>query len=122
MNVLRTMKLFPFLFMPAALAVNAAADNATIREACHRQAVAMTQQLKAEIFTNMERSEIDHVIRIANQQCQRQFMSTPVEQAVANTDETDNKNPAGDWFSDYILNGEPPDKAGNRRLERMRHK
>lgn len=109
--------------------VNAGMTDQEITKICLQQAVSLVNQLKSDIFTDMDKSQSDDVLRLATRNCNKYFNTKNLNQVKVNTtagnhgDTTaDNEDESGDWFTKYILNGEVPDKEGNRRLKSMQHK
>lgn len=101
---------------------HAEAVDETISNTCMKQAVAFAQQLKAEIYTDMNREQASKIIRLSSENCKQHFSAAENRQAISQT--TDEKKTAGatDWFTEKVLSGEPADKPGNKRLKRMQTK
>ncbi len=80
---------------------------------CKDMARELTMTASNEVLTDMTASQRSELQEVALATCERY---------VANTTTTADTNDSGseDWFSDRVLNGEPADKPGNKRLERRR--
>lgn len=88
----------------------------------------LVNQLKAEIFTEMDEGQLNTALRIAKDSCSQHFSSdiNMATMAAADNDSQDNtqitEDQSDDWFTERILKGKTPDKDGNKRLKRLRHK
>ncbi len=105
------MKYLLFLFC---LVFATAHADTRIAEACHNQAKAFLSALQSEVFSDMSETQSQRVFTLAMTTCEQEF--SRVEKADLDNGEQDRSN---DWFTNYILRGEQPDKAGNKRLKRM---
>ena len=99
------------------LAVNAYADT-QITEACQNHANALLTALRSEVFSEMTVAQSEKVFTLATISCEREFSGIKSSTKITDTDHSDGKN-SDDWFTDFILKGEQPDKEGNKRLRRM---
>lgn len=86
---------------------HAADDN------CKDMARDLTMTAWKEVLTDMTASQRSDLQELALTICERH-----VEKATTTADNNDGGSE--DWFSDRVLNGEPADKPGNKRLERRR--
>lgn len=94
-------------------------QDEAINAACLKQAVSLAQKLKADIFTTMNNDQTDNVIRLSTESCKQQFATKETSQVISQAQKSDDDSGAMDWFTDKILNGEPSDKPGNKRLKRL---
>lgn len=102
-------------------ALNTLAEPVDIDHTCLKQAIALNEKLKADVFTDMDNQQSSQVIRLSTESCKQQFTSRESQQVISqSSDET--KDNDSDWFTDYILNGDTPDKEGNKRLKRLQKK
>ena len=94
----------------------------TISNACLKQAVSFTQQLKADVYTDMNKKQANKIIQLSTESCKQQFASKENQQVVSQATEEKNESKSTDWFTEKVLSGEPSDKAGNKRLKRLQRK
>ena len=116
------MKKFLLLFIIITPSVYAETSEEAINNACLKQAVSLAQKLKADMFTTMDSEQTDNVIRLSTESCKQQFAAKETKQTLSQSEEEDEKSSGGDWFTQMILSGETPDKAGNKRLKRLQSK
>jgi len=92
-----------------------------IDSACLRQAVALVNQLKSDMYTDMDSSQSNKIVKMATSTCRTQFNSTNNQQAVAAI-EPAKKETAEEESSDRsifdIFTEEPVRKPGNERLRK----
>ena len=92
-----------------------------IDNACLRQAVSLVNQLKSEIYTDMDSIQSNKIVKLATSTCRTQFNQTNNQQAVAAI-EPAKKETAEEESSDRsifdILTEEPVRKPGNERLRK----
>ncbi len=92
-----------------------------IDNACLRQAVSLVNQLKSEIYTDMDSIQSNKIVKLATSTCRTQFNQTDNQQAVAAI-EPAKKETAEEESSDRsifdILTEEPVRKPGNERLRK----
>jgi Na+-translocating ferredoxin:NAD+ oxidoreductase RnfG subunit len=97
-----------------------------IDNACLRQAVSLVNQLKSEIYTDMDSTQSNKIVKLATSTCRSQFNQTNNQQAVAATTpaktETSGAATTEEESSDRsifdILTEEPVRKPGNERLRK----
>ncbi len=100
-----------------------------IDNACLRQAVSLVNQLKSEIYSDMDSTQSNKIVKLATNTCRTQFNQTNNQEAVAATTPTktekisDEKTAsAEEEASDRsildILTEKPVRKPGNKRLSR----
>ncbi len=109
-----------FLFLSFNL--QAESTDETINNACLNQALSLVQKMKAEIYTEMNEEQGKNIIRLSTESCKQQFAAKDTQQIVSQVNEEKSEPGTMDWFTDKILNGDTPDKDGNRRLKRMQRK
>lgn len=90
-----------------------------IDSACLRQAVTLVNELKSEIYTDMDSTQSNKILKLATATCRKQFSQADVRKSVAAAEPTE-ETKSDDWFTDHILNGEVTEKAGNKRLKRLK--
>ncbi len=92
-----------------------------IDSACLRQAVALVNQLKSDMYTDMDSSQSNKIVKMATSTCRTQFNPTNNQQAVAAI-EPAKKETAEEESSDRsifdIFTEEPVRKPGNERLRK----
>ncbi len=92
-----------------------------IDNACLRQAISLVNQLKSELYTDMDSTQSDKIVKLATSTCRTQFNQTNNQQAVAAI-EPAKKETAEEESSDRsifdILTEEPVRKPGNERLRK----
>ena len=88
--------------------------HAGIPAHCDAQARELTMTASSEIMPDMSAAQRQQLRELALEICARHSTATTTTAA----DTPDDEDKSDDWFTDYILNGEPADKPGNRRLER----
>lgn len=82
---------------------------------CDAQARELAMTAWNEIMPDMSASQRRELQQLAMDVCARH---TGTSATTAAADDTNDDGKSNDSFTDYILNGEPADKPGNRRLER----
>ena len=92
-------------------------SNENIDRACLKQAVALVDQLKSDVDIDMSPEQSEKILKLATATCKAEFHQSETRQAI--TEVENEKNPE-DWFTKYILSGEKADKAGNKRLKRLK--
>lgn len=94
-----------------------------VTKTCLQQAISLVNQLKADVFTDMDKSQSHEVLRMATDNCNKYFNNGSSNQEnvnrVAGKQGESTVNEEKDWFTNYILNGEAADKEGNRRLKKL---
>lgn len=93
-----------------ATSAHAASDN------CKNMARELTMTAWNEVLTDMTADERSDLQELALAICERRVATTTANANAADNDDSG----SDDWFSDHVLNGEPADKPGNKRLERRR--
>jgi len=92
-----------------------------IDNACLRQAISLVNQLKSELYTDMDSTQSNKIVKLATSTCRTQFNQTNNQQAVAAI-EPAKKETAEEESSDRsildIFTEEPVRKPGNKRLSR----
>jgi ribosomal protein L12E/L44/L45/RPP1/RPP2 len=92
-----------------------------IDNACLRQAVSLVNQLKSELYTDMDSTQSNKIVKLATSTCRTQFNQTNNQQAVAAI-EPAKKETAEEESSDRsifdIFTEEPVRKPGNERLRK----
>lgn len=105
--------------------VNAGTAGKGVSKTCLQHAVSLVDQLKADVFPDMNESQSNEALRLATENCNKYFNNENSNQVKVNTSGNQGKVTAGseeessDWFTNYILNGEAADKEGNRRLKNL---
>ena len=100
-----------------------------IRKTCLQHAVSLVNQLKSNIFTDMDKTQSNAVLQMATKDCNKYFNTGKPNQTIVNntpensdTMTSDGTNESDDWLTKHILRGEVADKEGNQRLKRLQHK
>jgi len=93
-----------------------------ITSLCEKQAIELIGDLESDVFTEMNVSEKARAIDIAEEHCLKMYTSGNMEAIVTSksASEKPGDEESDDWFTEHIIRGEKPKKAGNKRLERMR--
>jgi len=100
-------------------------DNAKNRidNACLRQAVSLVNQLKSEIYTDMDSTQSNKIVKLATATCRQQFSKIEAEQAVATIEPAKEKQAEeesdGSIFDIFTKKVER--KPGNERLRKHKH-
>ena len=102
-----------------------------IDNACLRQAVSLVNQLKSDIYTDMDSTQSNKIVKLATNTCRTQFNQTNNQEAVAATNPTkaektsDEKTASAEESEDDsessifdIFTEEPVRKPGNERLRK----
>jgi Na+-translocating ferredoxin:NAD+ oxidoreductase RnfG subunit len=97
-----------------------------IDNACLRQAVSLVNQLKSEIYTDMDSTQSNKIVKLATSTCRTQFNQTNNQQAVAATtpaktekaEAATTEEESSDRSIFDILTEEPVRKPGNERLRK----
>ncbi len=99
-----------------------------IDNACLRQAVSLVNQLKSEIYSDMDSTQSNKIVKLATNTCRTQFNQTNNQEAVAATTPTKaekaeaatTEEESSDRSILDILTEEPVRKPGNKRLSRKK--
>jgi uncharacterized membrane protein YheB (UPF0754 family) len=110
--------LLPFIIFN----VHAESVDETIGNACLKQAVSFTQQLKADVYTDMDRQQASKIIQLSTESCKQQFAAKENREVVADVNEEMQESKSTDWFTQKILSGDTTRKSGNERLKRLQRK
>lgn len=109
--------------------VHAVTTDQEISKTCLQHAVSLVNQLKSNIFTNMDKTQSNAVLQMATGDCNKYFNTEKFNHAVENntaensdTMTSDGKGESDDWLTKHILKGEVADKEGNQRLKKLQHK
>ena len=100
------------------------ADDNPVDNNCRSQAIELANQIKRDVVTDLDREQANSIIQLSTRLCRQAFSKSPdaqPEQTVSKA-EPKTEEDSRDWFTDYVLTGEPADKEGNKRLKRMQHK
>lgn len=92
-----------------------------IDRACLKQAIMLVNELRSEVYVDMNSTQSNKILKLAAATCRAQFNQTKMKQSIAVIEPEKNEQAGretGDWFTDHILSGEVSDKAGNKRLKR----
>lgn len=90
-----------------------------IDRACLKQAVTLVNELKSEVYVDMDSTQSNKILKLATATCRKQFSRAEAGQSVA-TVESAEEAKSDDWFTDHILQGEVAKKKGNKRLKRLK--
>ena len=118
------MKLISTIFSFTLASVNLYAETMEqqIDRACLKQAVTLVNELKSEVYVDMDSMQSNTILKMAAATCRQQFAKAETRQSLTaiepTKDEQAEEEKSGDWFTDHILSGEVSDKAGNKRLKR----
>lgn len=80
---------------------------------CIAQARELALRAGNDIFPDMTAAQRSELLQLSAEICARHPAKATADAAAAADEDRD-------WFSDYVIEGEPANKAGNRRLERRR--
>ena len=89
-----------------------------IDRSCLKQAVTLVNQLKSEVYVDMDSTQSNKILKLATATCRTQFNQAETKQSIISATESEEEEKSGDWFTDHILSGEVSDKKGNERLKR----
>ncbi len=98
----------------------AAAD---IRQSCKDHSIEVIRTIYKEILPDMSESQIKSALAVANQSCHKHFATplavsaAPEKQAAV---EPEAETTGTDWFTRYMLEGNPHEKEGVKRLKNRR--
>lgn len=101
-------------------------DNAKNRidNACLRQAVSLVNQLKSEVYTDMDSTQSNKIVKLATTPCRQQFSKIEAEQAVAAIEPAKEKQAEEEKSDGSILDiftKKVERKPGNERLRKHKH-
>ena len=103
--------------------VRADTNQMNTDHACLQQAIILVKQIKSELYPNMDQLKSDRIVKMAVASCKQQFNNTSVHQTdTDNPGQAESDDDDSNWFTEKILSGETPNKAGNKRLRKMQHK
>jgi hypothetical protein len=94
-------------------------SNKNIDRACLKQAVALVDDLKSDVYIDMDSSQSNKIVKLATAACKQEFSQTETIKSIAAV-ESEEKKESDDWFTNHILNGEVAEKGGNKRLKRLK--
>ena len=94
-------------------------SNKNIDRACLKQAVALVNDLKSDVYIDMDSTQSNKIVKLATAACKQEFSKTETIKSIAAV-ESEKEKETDDWFTDQILNGEVADKKGNKRLKRLK--
>jgi hypothetical protein len=100
-----------------------------IDNACLRQAVSLVNQLKSELYTDMDSTQSNKIVKLATNTCRTQFSQTNNQQAVAaitpaKEEKTEAAMPEEEKSDSSIFDiftEKPERKPGNERLRKLKH-
>ncbi len=111
-----------FIFTLASANLYAESIEQDIHRACLKQAITLVNELKSEVYVDMDSTQSNKILKLATETCRHQFSQAEVKQSIAVVESAEEDKPeeekSGDWFTDHILSGETADKKGNERLKR----
>jgi len=90
-----------------------------IDRACLRQAITLVSEIKSEIYADMDSIQSNKILKLATDTCRKQFSQADARKSVAAVESAE-ETKSDDWFTDHILHGEITEKAGNKRLKRLK--
>ena len=103
--------------------VHADTNQENTDHACLQQAITLVKQIKSELYPGMDKLKSDRIVNMAAASCSKQFSNQSIHQTGGDSSlQKENNEDSGNWFTEKILGGETPDKAGNKRLKRMQHR
>lgn len=114
------MKILAIALVLVSFTALADSSNDSVNQACARQAISVANHLKQGMFNNMSSEQESAIIKISTDECRKQFNQSDI--VTANTERSSTDKNGMDWFTDYVLNGDTPDKPGNKRLKKLQHK
>ena len=109
---IHTITLAPFLSW---LSASAEEPDPRITQVCSDQARDVMLRVNSDVLPDMTADQRSRIAQIANDACLKHMAAARQGQA----DETRQKQ-SKDWFTDYLLNGEAPNKPGNKRLKTLK--
>lgn len=122
-SIVRALTLHALFLVSLSSYAGASADNAyQINSACLKQAVSLANQLKSEIYTEMDSIQSDKIIKLATSTCKHQFNQAETSKAIVanNTDKEAVENTSGNSILDTIFSGDTTRKKGNERLKNLK--
>ncbi len=110
------------------LSMNSVADTSPetqqqIDSACLRQAISLANQLKSEVYSEMDSTQTNKIVKLATNTCKQQFSQIDAASAVAAKQDSANSNSgdsSGESILDTILSGDTTRKEGNKRLKNLK--
>ena len=99
--------------------------NQDIDKVCLKHAVSLVNHLNTEIMVDINQIQSDKILELTTENCKQHFYDAENENITKakNIEQSDKEDTEDkeDWFTEKILTGEVPDKAGNKRLKRRGH-
>ncbi len=96
-------------------------EDINVRTACKKHSIEVIKNLKQKIFTGMSEEEIITALNISRQSCQKYFGNNETSASkTTEADQQEEKTIDNDWFSEYVLHGDPHSKKGVERLKKRR--
>ncbi|MEE9346479.1 MAG: hypothetical protein V3U88_12810 [Methylococcales bacterium] len=137
MNSVRLLTLLLFISPTVVMAESTSLSDFN---ACHDFSNDLMVKLKKDVVKEMAEDEFNQALMVVMENCHQLMQengrvagasgvkskaveSTPDQKATANDEtaessESSSENKQEDWFTRFILSGERPNKAGNKRLDR----
>jgi len=113
--------IFTFLLMQPAAAETGSID---INELCKGHSIEVIKTIYEQVTPDMTQDQIKVALSIANRSCHEHFGVIPVsDQSVKSETSPPAKQKeetgttGNDWFTEYVLKGNPHEKAGVKRLK-----
>lgn len=97
-------------------------DDINVHIACKKHSIEVIKNLKQNIFIDMTEEEIISALKISKDSCHKYFGNLQItanqEKQIDLKEEEEKKTTGSDWFSEYILHGNPHSKDGVKRLKK----
>lgn len=119
------MKYSALLLIFFAPCVVAEQTDGDVNKTCLKHAISVTDQLREQLSTDLDKSQLNTILRITSEDCKNFFAIAPQQTTVKQTKNEENDDAdeeSGDWFTEKILGGDTSRKEGNKRLDRLRKK
>lgn len=94
-------------------------SDSQVTQACSDQAREVVMEISSDVLPGMTAQQRGRIMQISSDACLKHMAGTQPLQTAGQPDETKEKK-SKDWFTDYLLNGEAPNKPGNKRLKNLK--
>lgn len=97
----------------------------SVNKTCLKHAISVTDQLRSEILSDLDKEQLNRILRITSEDCKKFFAAAPQkvsDKQAMKEDIDESEEESGDWFTEKIFSGDTTRKDGNKRLDRLRRK
>ncbi|MDX1519105.1 MAG: hypothetical protein R3318_03205 [Gammaproteobacteria bacterium] len=111
------------IFLGSGFAVHAESAGSDLDETCKNHSIEVIKGIYDDVLPDMSQDQIRAALSIANQSCHKHFaaISTAATAAKESTGAVEEEKTTGDdWFTEYVLHGDPHEKEGVKRLKNRR--